>query len=64
MTAARPRVWAALVVVYLVWGSTYLAIRISLRSVEPFFLGASRFVVAGTIVGGIGFALARRAGET
>lgn len=63
MTAARSRVWAALITVYIVWGSTYLAIRIALRSVPPFLLGASRFVVAGAIVGAIGLAVARRSGE-
>lgn len=63
MTAGRSRVWAALITVYVVWGSTYLAIRIALRSLPPFLLGASRFIVAGAIVGAIGLALARRSGE-
>lgn len=63
MTAGRSSVWAALITIYVVWGSTYLAIRIALRSVPPFLLGASRFVVAGAILGGIGLALARRSGE-
>lgn len=63
MTARRSRVWAALITIYVVWGSTYLAIRISLRTVPPFLLGASRFAVAGVIVGAIGLALTRRAGE-
>lgn len=63
MIARRSRVWAALITIYVVWGSTYLAIRIALRSVPPFLLGASRFVVAGAVVGAIGLALARRSGE-
>ena len=63
MTARRSRVWAALAIDYVVWGSTYLAIKIALRSVSPFMLGASRFAVAGAVVGGIGLALARRSGE-
>src|SRR6185437_11714630 len=32
---------------YLVWGSTYLAIRIAVASVPPFVAGALRFAVAG-----------------
>jgi drug/metabolite transporter (DMT)-like permease len=40
-------VWTALAVIYLVWGSTYLAIRVMVETV-PALLGASvRFVVAG-----------------
>ena len=63
MTAGRSGVWAALITVYVVWGSTYLAIRIALRTVPPFLLSASRFVVAGAILGAIGLAIARRSGE-
>ena len=63
LTAGRSRVWAALLVVYVVWGSTYLAIRVALRSVPPFLLGASRFVIAGVIVAAIGIVVARRASE-
>ncbi|HPN80412.1 EamA family transporter, partial [Dokdonella sp.] len=38
----------ALIAVYLVWGSTYLAIRIALESWPPFLLGAVRFLIAGS----------------
>ncbi|MBK7830633.1 drug/metabolite exporter YedA [Nannocystis sp.] len=38
---------AALLTVYLLWGSTYLAIRIALETVPPFALGAVRFLIAG-----------------
>ena len=34
-------------VVYVVWGSTYLAIRIGLDTLPPFLLGATRFLIAG-----------------
>ncbi len=37
----------ALTAVYLVWGSTYLAIRFALVSLPPFFQMGSRFIVAG-----------------
>lgn len=37
----------ALASVYLVWGSTYLAIRVGLEGYPPFLMGALRFIVAG-----------------
>jgi drug/metabolite transporter (DMT)-like permease len=40
----------ALVAVYLVWGSTYLAIRFALVSFPPFFQMGSRFIVAGALL--------------
>ncbi len=40
----------ALAAVYLVWGSTYLAIRFALVSFPPFFQMGSRFVVAGALL--------------
>ncbi|MDX6665924.1 MAG: hypothetical protein QOG68_2130 [Solirubrobacteraceae bacterium] len=47
------RVWAALGVIYVVWGSTYLAIRVMVETV-PALLGAGvRFVVAGALMLGI-----------
>jgi len=46
-------VWAALGVVYLVWGSTYLAIRVMVETI-PALLGAGvRFVVAGAALLGL-----------
>jgi drug/metabolite transporter (DMT)-like permease len=39
-------------VVCVVWGSTYLAIRVALAGFPPFFLGAARFVVAGAALWG------------
>ncbi len=39
---------AALLAVYVIWGSTYLAIRIALDSVPPFCVSALRFLAAGT----------------
>ncbi len=44
----RSLVVLALVAVYLVWGSTYLAIRIALEAWPPFLMGAVRFLLAGT----------------
>jgi drug/metabolite transporter (DMT)-like permease len=51
MDAARhPARWQTLLafaIIYFVWGSTFLAIRIGVRQVPPFLLAAMRFVVAG-----------------
>ncbi|MGH8809729.1 MAG: EamA family transporter, partial [Noviherbaspirillum sp.] len=40
----------ALLTVYLVWGSTYLAIHFALISFPPFLLMGTRFVVAGSVL--------------
>jgi drug/metabolite transporter (DMT)-like permease len=41
---------AALATVYLVWGSTYLAIRVTDRTMPPFLMSSVRFFVAGTVL--------------
>ena len=43
----------ALVVVYLVWGSTYLAIRFALEGYPPLFFPGVRFVIAGGLLYGV-----------
>jgi drug/metabolite transporter (DMT)-like permease len=43
-------VWTALWVVYLVWGSTYLAIRIVVETIPPFLAGGIRFTLAGLLM--------------
>ena len=40
----------ALASVYILWGSTYLAIRFALESYPPFLLGAGRMFLAGLIM--------------
>lgn len=37
----------ALGAVYLIWGSTYLAMRVAVEGLPPFFMASTRFVVAG-----------------
>ena len=37
----------ALGVLYFVWGSTYLGIRIAVETIPPFYMAATRFLVAG-----------------
>src|SRR5438094_4375080 len=48
----RPR-WKTLLafaIIYFVWGSTFLAIRVGVREVPPFLLAAMRFLVAGLVL--------------
>jgi drug/metabolite transporter (DMT)-like permease len=45
-----PQAWIALLIVYVVWGSTYLAIRIVLETLPPFTTAGVRFLVAGGIL--------------
>ena len=42
--------WTALLVVWLVWGSTYLAIRVADRSIPPFAMAAVRYLTAGAVL--------------
>lgn len=48
--ASRWKVWGALWLVYVVWGSTYLAIRVAVRTMPPLLKAGSRFVIAGLIL--------------
>lgn len=41
---------AAFTAVYLIWGSTYLAISIAVKTISPFFMAGVRFLVAGFIL--------------
>jgi drug/metabolite transporter (DMT)-like permease len=45
-------VWVALWTVYIVWGSTYLAIRITVETLPPFVNAGFRFLVAGAVMYG------------
>jgi drug/metabolite transporter (DMT)-like permease len=52
-TKATPPTWlllSAFGAVYLIWGSTYLAIRIAIETVPPFLMAGSRFLMAGVIL--------------
>ena len=53
MTAPVRHVWAALLVVWFVWGSTYLAIKIVVDTLPPLLSAGSRFLVAGVLVAAI-----------
>jgi len=47
---SRLAVLSALLIVYLVWGSTYLVIRIGLEAWPPAIMGAVRFTLAGCLL--------------
>ena len=51
---ARPAsavlVWTAILILYVVWGSTYLGIRVAVVTIPPFVMGAVRFGIAGLVV--------------
>src|SRR6266851_2936752 len=52
MRTQRPK-WKTLLAfatIYLVWGSTFLAIRVGVHEVPPFLLAAMRFLVAGFVL--------------
>lgn len=53
---SRSRIWSALLIVYVVWGSTYLAIRYAIgagtgqRGLPPLLMGGVRFFLAGALL--------------
>jgi drug/metabolite transporter (DMT)-like permease len=46
-------VWLCLGIVYVVWGSTYLAIRVAVETMPPLLMGAARFTAAGLLLYGV-----------
>lgn len=46
----KTRIWAALIAIYLAWGSTYLAIHYAVQSIPPFFMTGVRFLAAGLVL--------------
>src|ERR1700691_5030011 len=53
--STRPSMWKTLLafaILYLVWGSTYFAIRVGVSEVPPFLFAAMRFLIAGLVLYG------------
>jgi drug/metabolite transporter (DMT)-like permease len=46
----KTKVWIALLAIYIVWGSTYLAIRFAVESIPPFLMAGTRFLISGLIL--------------
>lgn len=51
--ASNTAIWAAMIAVYIVWGSTYLAIRFAVETMPPFLMAGVRFLVAGGVLYGL-----------
>src|SRR3954464_14587081 len=51
--APATMVWLCLGIVYVVWGSTYLAIRVAVETMPPLLMGAARFTAAGLLLYGV-----------
>jgi drug/metabolite transporter (DMT)-like permease len=52
MAGPRGRIAAALAIVWVVWGSTYVAMRVSVRALPPLTTCGVRFLVAGLLICG------------
>lgn len=61
-TAPEWQIWSALLIVYVVWGSTYLAIAVVVQTMPPLLTAGLRHVVAGLILFGL-MALTRGPGS-
>jgi len=48
--ASKALVVTAFAALYIIWGSTYLAILIAVKSIPPFLMAGSRFIIAGLIL--------------
>ncbi len=48
--ASRAQILAAFASIYLVWGSTYLAIRYAVETIPPFLMGGIRFLISGAML--------------
>ena len=49
--AAGPlAVWAGLLTLYLVWGSTYIGIRVAVETIPPFLMAGVRFLLSGSVL--------------
>ena len=55
MTAAekhptKAAIIAGFITIYILWGSTYLGIRVAVETLPPFLMASARFLVAGGII--------------
>lgn len=55
----KTKLWIALLALYIVWGSTYLAIRFAVETIPPFMHASLRFLISGAIL----YAWRRLAGD-
>jgi drug/metabolite transporter (DMT)-like permease len=50
MPRVDPRLLVSLVAVYIIWGSTYLAMRVAVHELPPLLMASMRFLAAGTLL--------------
>jgi drug/metabolite transporter (DMT)-like permease len=48
--ASRAQIVAAFASIYVIWGSTYLAIRYAVETIPPFIMGGIRFLISGAML--------------
>lgn len=46
----KSKIWLALIALYIVWGSTYLGIKVAIETIPPFFHASVRFLISGIIL--------------
>ncbi|MFN8413482.1 MAG: EamA family transporter [Anaerolineales bacterium] len=46
----KTKIWLALIALYIVWGSTYLGIKVAIETIPPFFHAGVRFLISGLIL--------------
>lgn len=62
-TPTSAAVWGALGTVYVVWGSTYLAIRVAIETMPPLLMASVRFLIAGALLYGLSVRRGDRVGD-
>jgi drug/metabolite transporter (DMT)-like permease len=50
MSVSRARLGVAFAAVYVIWGSTYLGIRVAIETMPPFVMAGTRFLMAGAVL--------------
>jgi drug/metabolite transporter (DMT)-like permease len=48
--ASRLKVVLAFAAIYILWGSTYLAIKVAIATIPPFWMAGTRFLIAGSVL--------------
>jgi drug/metabolite transporter (DMT)-like permease len=48
--ASAAAIWTGMVVLYFVWGSTYLGMRFAIESMPPFLMASARFLISGIVL--------------
>lgn len=52
LSVTRVLPWVALITVWILWGSTYLGIRVAVQTIPPFLMAGVRYIIAGALLTG------------